>query len=103
MTKIDTAKAPAASTPRAALKKPEALIAKFTCGACHKVAGQVGAIGPDLSQIGATRDKEYLRRAIMNPNADIAKGFQPMMPNIYGGQLYASELEILVDYLASLK
>ncbi len=90
--------------PRAALDTPDALIAKFTCGACHKVAGQVGAIGPDLTTIGATRDKAYLRRSLLDPNADVAEGFMAgMMPNIYGTQMSAAELEMLVDYLAGLK
>lgn len=83
---------------------PQELIAQFACGACHKVAGQGGVIGPDLTHIGAERDKEYLRRAILDPNAEVAKGFAPgLMPANYGDQLYAKELEMLVVYLAGLK
>ncbi|MDJ0958119.1 MAG: c-type cytochrome [Arenicellales bacterium] len=86
------------------LEDPEAIIVKHACGACHKVADQVGALGPDLTQIGANRDEAYLRRAILDPNADIPEGFQPnIMPNTYGEQLYAKELEVLVTYLAGLK
>jgi cbb3-type cytochrome oxidase cytochrome c subunit len=79
-------------------------IAEFACGACHKVAGEEGEQGPDLTRIGALRDKDYLRRAILDPDAEIAEGFEPeMMPADYGEQLYAVELEMLVDYLAGLK
>ena len=86
------------------LDDPEAIIGKHACGACHKVAGQVGALGPDLTQIGASRDESHLRRAILEPNADIAEGFPPnMMPGNYGEQLFAKELEVLVAYLAGLK
>jgi mono/diheme cytochrome c family protein/cytochrome c551/c552 len=86
------------------LDDPEAIIGKHACGTCHKVAGQAGALGPDLTQIGASRDTAHLRRAILEPNADIAEGFQPnMMPGNYGEQLYAKELEVLVAYLAGLK
>jgi len=86
------------------LDDPEAIIGKHACGACHKVAGQAGALGPDLTQIGGSRDESHLRRAILEPNADITEGFPPnMMPGNYGQQLYASELEVLVAYLAGLK
>ena len=82
----------------------EDAIAEFACGACHKVAGEEGELGPDLTTIGAARDKDYLRRSILDPNADIAEGFErELMPEDYGEQLYAAELEMLVDYLAGLK
>jgi len=101
-TQTKEASAPA-SAARAPAKDAPTLLAQFTCVACHKVNGQGGVLGPDLSKIGATRDKNYLRRAILDPNAEIAKGFAPMMPPNYGEQLYAKELEMLVDYLAGLK
>jgi cbb3-type cytochrome oxidase cytochrome c subunit len=89
---------------RAPYDNPEEAIGVLGCGACHKVAGQVGALGPDLSHIGANRDAEQLRRAILKPNAEIAEGYTAnMMPDTYGEQLYANELEMLVQYLAELK
>lgn len=92
-----------AAAPRPPAKDAQALLAQFTCTACHKVNGQGGELGPDLSKIGATRDKNYLRRAILEPSAEIAKGFAPMMPPNYGEQMYAKEVEMLVNYLAGLK
>ena len=97
------AEAPAAAE-AAPLKTPEEIIAKYTCGACHIVAGQTGALGPSLAKIGATKSKEYLRQAILDPDAVIPKGFTAgMMPTTYGEQLKAKELEMLVNYLAGLK
>ena len=94
----------AAGEPRAPFTTPGKLLAEFSCDVCHKIAGGDGDQGPDLSRIGAGRDRAALRRAILNPNAEIAKGFEPdMMPDDYGTQLYAGELEMLVDYLAGLK
>jgi len=85
-------------------KTAEEVIAKYACGTCHTVAGQTGAIGPNLTQIGKTRNKEYLRQAIINPEATIASGFKGgMMPDIYGEEMKANELESLVNYLAGLK
>ncbi len=108
----DAAQAPAAEsqdaapagTSRAPLPSADAIMGQLACIACHKVAGQGVEIGPDLSSIGASRDREYLRRAILAPAADVAEGYPPgIMPPNYGDQLYASELEMLVDYLAESK
>jgi len=96
--------AAASGAPRAPLTSADAVMAKLACVACHKVAGQGGELGPDLSSIGAGRDREYLRRAILAPGADVAEGYPPgIMPPNYGDQLYATELEMLVDYLAESK
>lgn len=82
----------------------EAIIEELTCGMCHKIGEEEGEMGPDLTTIGASKDKEYLRRALIDPNADIAEGFDAeMMPDTYGEDLSAKEMEMLVDYLAGLK
>jgi len=89
---------------RAALASAEEVLAEFSCGACHKVGEDEGDIGPDLTKIGGLRDAAFLRRAILDPNAEITKGYDPdTMPDDYGEQLYAKELEMLVDYLSALK
>ena len=89
---------------RAPLETPEAIIAELTCGMCHKIGDEAGEMGPDLTTIGATKDKEYLRRALLDPNAEIAEGYDAdMMPDTYGTDLSAKEMEMLVDYLAGLK
>lgn len=50
---------------------------EFLCVRCHRVEGQgVSTVGPDLTGIGTQRDREYLLRAIVNPGADIATGFE---------------------------
>ena len=94
----------AEGAPRTPFATPEDAIAEFACGGCHKIAGEEGELGPDLSRIGGLRDRDYLRRSILDPNAEIAEGFEPeMMPEDYGEQMYAAELEMLLDYLAGRK
>jgi len=46
------------------------------CGVCHAIGGVGGAIGPDLSRVGATRGREYLRHKIRDPNADIMPQYE---------------------------
>ena len=89
---------------RKLLATAEEVIAEFGCGACHKVADEEGEVGPDLSQIGARRDMAQLRTSILDPNAEISEGFEPdAMPADYGEQLYAKELELVVEFLAAQK
>jgi cytochrome c oxidase cbb3-type subunit 3 len=45
------------------------------CASCHSVAGRGGAIGPDLSDIGARRSVAYLRRALTDPGAEVPQSF----------------------------
>ena len=49
--------------------------AAASCRRCHVVNGEGAAVGPDLSEIGKTKDRRYLLEAIMEPNAKIAEGF----------------------------
>lgn len=106
---VDVAAVPGDETSTAAaairpLGSPQEAFTQFACMACHIFEETGGQVGPNLSTIGATRDREYLRRAILDPNADITEGFLPnLMPNTYAQQMYASELEMIVDYLAGRK
>jgi mono/diheme cytochrome c family protein len=96
----DVSATAAVTTPRTA----EEVIAKYSCETCHTIAGQGGDVGPDLTHIGAKRDKSYLRQAILDPEAVIAKGFPAgLMPGNFGDDMKAAELEMLVTYLAGLK
>src|SRR6266851_1658330 len=50
--------------------------AKAQCAPCHKVNGQGGDIGPDLSQIGGKFDRTHLIESILDPSAEILQGYQ---------------------------
>jgi putative heme-binding domain-containing protein len=49
-----------------------------TCSRCHMIRGRGGLVGPDLSNIGATRSLDKLRRSLEDPDATIEPGFQPV-------------------------
>jgi cytochrome c551/c552 len=89
---------------RVVAKTAEEVIENYGCTMCHKIAAGEGDMGPDLTRIGAAKSREYLRRSILDPNADIAAGFDAdMMPGDIGDQMAASELELLVKYMADSK
>jgi len=53
----------------------EQVYRKSGCAKCHVVGDEGGTLGPDLSRIGARRDRDYLRRALLDPEADIPDSF----------------------------
>ncbi|MGN6543754.1 MAG: PVC-type heme-binding CxxCH protein [Aureliella sp.] len=50
--------------------------AELSCLRCHKVGNRGGEVGPNLSEIGKTKDSRYLLEAIVNPDAKIAENFE---------------------------
>lgn len=90
-------------------KTPEELITRLGCGACHKVAKEEGALGPDLTKIGGKKKPDYIRKAILEPDVDIAKECPTgpcspgMMPKDFADKMTAGEFEMLVNYLAKSK
>jgi mono/diheme cytochrome c family protein len=76
------------------------------CGGCHTFtpAGSKGTIGPDLDKVLQGKDAEFIRESIVNPNAEIAQGFQPnVMPQTYGQQLTSKQIADLVAFLQGQK
>jgi mono/diheme cytochrome c family protein len=84
----------------------KAVFASNGCGGCHTFtpAGTKGTIGPDLDQVLKGKDAEFVRQSIVDPNAEIAEGFQPnVMPQTYGQQLTSKQIADLVAFLLSQK
>ncbi len=48
---------------------------KGKCSQCHTVKGRGGNLGPELTEIGARRSAAYLRRALLEPEAEVPEGF----------------------------
>ena len=72
------------------------------CGSCHTLeeANAKGNVGPNLDETLQDKDADYVRESIINPNAEIAKGFQPgVMPQTYGEQLSNKQIADLVALL----
>ncbi len=52
---------------------------KGGCSGCHMVRGRGGYLGPDLSNIGATRRISELRAAILTPKEIPSEGYRHML------------------------
>jgi cytochrome c oxidase subunit 2 len=81
------------------------------CLACHSPDGMRG-VGPSLQGVyQSTRplegggsivaDRDYLRRAFLDPGAEIVEGYPNVSPS-YEGRLRDAEVEALLDWLESL-
>src|SRR5439155_155390 len=47
----------------------EEIYRKSGCATCHNIGAEGGLLGPDLSSIGRRRVPDYLRRALLDPEA----------------------------------
>jgi cytochrome c oxidase subunit II len=73
-----------------------------SCGGCHtfKPAGTNGTTGPNLSDVLKGKSADFIKQSIVDPNAEIAKGYPPgVMPQTYGSQLNSKQLADLVAFL----
>src|SRR5262249_42871765 len=66
---------------------------EVSCLRCHTVQGQGGAVGPDLTGIGTKQKREYLLEAIVDPNRQIAKGFESVIISLKNGKLVSGILK----------
>ncbi len=48
---------------------------KGGCAQCHMIHDQGGVFGPDLSDVGRRRSATYLRRSLVDPNADVPQSY----------------------------
>jgi cytochrome c oxidase subunit 2 len=83
------------------------LFAQFQCITCHgqrgpTLAGVYNSMRPIQKGKPVLADESYLRRAILEPNAELVEGFSPLMPT-YAGQLSEEQLTQLIVYIKSLK
>jgi cytochrome c oxidase subunit 2 len=94
------------------VEQGEAVATRAGCFQCHTVDG-TPHIGPTwrglylreepLASGGTIRaDVAYLTESMMDPQAKLVAGFQPVMPS-FQGRLSAAEVASLVEYIQSLR
>ena len=86
------------------------------CFACHTTDG-TKLVGPSYKGIwgeeqtvitnGQTRkvkiDEEYIKRSILDPNADVVQGFNKGLMVSYQGQLSDDDIANIIEYLKTVK
>lgn len=84
------------------------------CSGCHSLEGVAG-VGPALNKTFGAKiivitkegektivaDEQYLRQKILDPGAEVVKGYQPIMPS-FKGKISDKELDALIKFLESL-
>src|SRR4051795_9466703 len=73
------------------------------CGSCHTLAeaSTNGTTGPDLDQVLKGKDPAFIKQSIVQPDAEIAKGYaKGIMPPNYGSTLSGAEVDALVKFLS---
>jgi len=82
------------------------------CNACHSIDGSV-VIGPSFKGLygrtgvfengsSYTADENYIMKSILEPQEQIVKGFQPVMPS-FKGILSDDEITAIIAYMKTLK
>jgi len=71
---------------------------KSKCAQCHKIKGQGGVIGPDLTSIASRKDAAGLQNFLKDPKKQNPTS---AMPSFEDMQDY--DLKALVEYLGDLK
>lgn len=60
---------------------------ELSCVRCHKVRGEGGDVGPDLTGIAGKQQREYLLESIVDPNKQIAKGYETAVLLLKSGKV----------------
>jgi cytochrome c oxidase subunit 2 len=84
----------------------------FGCGACHSLDGAANT-GPTLKGLFGKMetlatgqqvkvDENYIRKSLMEPQADIVQGFPPQMPS-FKGQLSDKKIDGLIAFIKTVQ
>jgi cytochrome c oxidase subunit II len=75
--------------------------AQPACSSCHTYgpAGSTATVGPNLDTALKGKDAQFILESIVDPSAEVAAGFQDIMPKDYGTKLDQKQLADLVAFL----
>jgi len=82
----------------------------YECYNCHKLGGKGGAKkrGPKMDNLGNVMTKDEIKKKIWDPTIGYSEGFEKLhkketMPDNYSELMDEGELDVLADYLVTLK
>jgi quinoprotein glucose dehydrogenase len=70
---------------------------EVSCQRCHKIRDRGGDVGPDLSKIAETKTREYLLESVLQPTAQIAKGYESIVLELTDGRVLTGVLRAETD------
>jgi cytochrome c oxidase subunit 2 len=93
-------------------ERGEALVSQNGCNACHSVDGSSG-VGPSFAGLWnkertfqnaepVTADENYIRESILESNAKILEGYDPVMP-AYQGIINDQQIGDIIEYIKTLE
>jgi quinoprotein glucose dehydrogenase len=59
---------------------------EVACLKCHRVGNDGGNVGPNLSDVGKRQTREYILESIVDPNRQIAQGFETAVLSLKDGK-----------------
>lgn len=65
----------------------------LACLRCHKLKGEGGEVGPELTGIGSRHPRDYFLESILYPNRQIATGFESLLVTLKDGSSFAGILK----------
>ena len=71
-----------------------------TCVVCHRISGEGGTVGPDLTFVGRRREEKDIHAVIEDPEAMMG---EPSQMPAFGTRLKPEQIDALAKYLASRK
>ncbi len=66
--------------------------AELSCVRCHRIRGDDERVGPDLAGIGSRQSREYLLESLIDPNRQIAQGFETVTLVLKTGEIVSGVL-----------
>jgi mono/diheme cytochrome c family protein len=75
------------------------LIEQYKCRDCHTFKGKGGSVGPNLTNVGGRRDRQYIYQQIQDPRSHNPNTAMPS----FGDRMSEQDLNVLADYLSKLK
>lgn len=109
---LDTSSPEPIVVDQAAAARGEILAGEQGCLQCHTTDGTpasgptwkglAGSVRPLDNGQQVVADDLYLFNSIVDPNAQVVEGYDPLMPTFYADQLDEQQITDLVEYIKSL-
>jgi cytochrome c551/c552 len=81
----------------------EQLFVDQGCASCHSlqaVPAATGEVGPNLDEALRGESAAFIETSIIDPTAEVARGYDPVMPGNFQQEMSPEQIDALVDFLA---